>query len=229
MMTNPIVTVEDLRAEALTLLNAVADGDGLDPPVAALVRLAVHASVATLDGDGIDWTMRRALEAGATAAQVHETLVLVSGLGMHTLMEGSRRLASVLRENGDTSLDGPLDDTRIALRDRLEGNGGGYWRRFDRETPGFLDALLRLSPEAYEAFFTYCAVPWRMDALGALEKELLSLASDATPGHRYLPGLRVHVVNAIRLGAGRKAVLQALDIAATAPPHPGVPGHRTPA
>ena len=227
-MTNPIVTVEDVRAQTLTLLDGTADGDRLDPLLTALVALAVHASVPTLDADGMDQTMRRALEAGATAAQVHETLVLVSGLGVHTLMEGSRRLASVLRENGDTSLDGPLDDTRIALRDRLEGNGS-YWSRFDREVPGFLDALLRLSPEAYQAFFAYCAVPWHMGALSALEKELLSLASDATPTHRYLPGVRVHVANAIRLGAGRQAVLHTLDIAAKAPPHPGVPGHRRPA
>jgi hypothetical protein len=51
----------------------------------------------------------------------------------------------------------------------------------------------------------------------------MSMAADATPAHRYLPGVRLHLANAIRLGTGRRAVLHAFDIAAAAPPHPGIP------
>jgi hypothetical protein len=169
-----LVTVADVRVEALSLLDRVdglAYGDALDAPTAALVELAVHASVSTLDGDGIERNARRALDAGATPAQVHETLVVVSGLGVHSLMVGSRRVAGVLRERGDTTLDGPLDDDRAALRARLQGDDP-YWDDFEREVPGFLDALLRLSPEAYEAFFAYTAVPWRTGALRGRVKEL---------------------------------------------------------
>ncbi len=215
-------TVADVRAEALALLASVPDGDDLDPATVALITLAVHAAVSTLDGDGTDHAIRRALDAGATAAQVHETLVVVSGLGVHTLMEGSRRVADILRERGETALDEPLDADRTALRSRLQGDDP-YWDDFDREVPGFLDALLRLSPEAYEAFFAYTAVPWRTGAVRGRVKELMSLASDATPTHRYLPGVRLHLANAVRLGAGRTAALHALDIAAAAPLHMGVP------
>jgi hypothetical protein len=35
--------------------------------------------------------------------------------------------------------------------------------------------------------------------------------------------MRLHLANAVRLGVGRNAILQALDIAAAAPAHRGVP------
>lgn len=214
--------VEDVRAAALALLRSVPEGDPLDPVAASLITVAVHACVTTLDVDGTDRAIRLALDAGATAAQVHETLVVVSGLGVHTLMESSARLARIRRERGDTGLDKPLDEAGVALRSRLQGEDP-YWADFEREVPGFLDALLRQSPEAYEAFFAYTAVPWRTGTVRGLVKELMSLASDATPTHRYLPGMRMHLANAVRLGAGRAAVLHALDIAAAAPPHRGIP------
>ncbi|MCY1311013.1 hypothetical protein D9M70_612650 [compost metagenome] len=92
----------------------------------------------------------------------------------------------------------------------------------EQQVPGFLDALLRQSPEAFEAFFKYCAVPWKTAALRAYLKELISLAVDAAPSHRFMPGLRLHLANAVQLGVGRKAILQALAIAADAPLHRGI-------
>lgn len=220
--TGAVVTLDAVREEALTLLEEVREGPALDETTSALIAFAVRISVPTLDPESTQDWVARALDAGATAEQVHEAIVLVSALGVHSLMEGSRRLARVLRERGDTALDAPLDADRAALRLRLQGDDR-FWVDFEREVPGFLDALLRVSPEAYEAFFAYCAVPWRSGHLPALTKELISLASDATPAHRYLPGLRLHLANAVRLGAGRLAVLQALEIAAAAPQHRGVP------
>ncbi len=57
------------------------------------------------------------------------------------------------------------------------------------------------------------------------ERELVWLAVDATPTHRYLPGLRFHVACAASLGASRGQVLGALDRAAAAPAHVGVARH----
>lgn len=215
------VSVDDVREEALGLLDGTPEGDGLDPIAVALIELALRASVTAMDMEGASEAARRALDAGATSDQVHETLVLVSALGVHTLMEGSRRVADILRERGDASLSEPLDEHRAALWDRHVGDDP-YWQEMEREAPGFLDALVRLSPDAFEAFFVYCAVPWRGGALRAVTKELISLAVDGATTHRYLPGLRLHVRNAVALGAGRVAVLHALDLAAAAPSHPGL-------
>jgi alkylhydroperoxidase/carboxymuconolactone decarboxylase family protein YurZ len=213
------VRLDDVREEAEKLLTVVEDGEPMDERCAAFVRLAVHASVCTLDPTGTDAAIARALDAGATPEQVHETLVLVSALGVHTLMEGSRRLSAALRARGVPAP--PVDDDRAALRARLPGDDP-YWADFEREIPGFLDALLEHSPEAYEAFFAYCAVPWAGGTVRGRTKELVAMACDATPTHRYLPGMRLHLANAVRLGAGATAIRDALQIAATAPSHPGV-------
>ncbi|GAB3629936.1 hypothetical protein PTE30175_04921 [Pandoraea terrae] len=216
-----MVSLDDIRTEALALLRSVENGDPLNERTQALIELAVRASVTTLDMTGFERFAERALAAGASGAQIHEVLVLVSGLGVHSLMEGSRRLARLMRDRGHDAMTAPLDEQRSNLWAKHVGDDS-YWDSFEREVPGFLDALLRLSPEAFEAFFHYCAVPWKTGTLSAVTKELISMAVDATPTHRYLPGMRLHLLNAIRLGAGRSAILQALEIAAGGPSHCGV-------
>ena len=86
-----------------------------------------------------------------------------------------------------------------------------------------LDALLRLSPSGFEGFMRYGALPSQTKQLAPVVKEIISVAVDATPTHRYMPGLRLHLANAVAVGAGRNALLEAIDIAADAPAAPGVP------
>ncbi|SFB35560.1 Carboxymuconolactone decarboxylase family protein [Collimonas sp. OK607] len=216
-----MITLEEMRSEALSFLKSCEEGDELDEQTAALIGLAVRASVSTLDIEGIDAYIERAFKAGATPAQVHETLVLISGLGVHTLMVGSRRVALIAQEQGLIDGSTPLDPTRKMLWARYVGEDP-YWSVVEREAPGFLDALLRQSPEAFKAFFDYCAVPWKTGALPPVSKELISIAVDATTTHRYLPGMRLHLSNAVKLGVGCVAIMQALDIAAEAPDHAGI-------
>jgi alkylhydroperoxidase/carboxymuconolactone decarboxylase family protein YurZ len=135
-------------------------------------------------------------------------------------MQGARDLQVVLEERGEAD-EGPLDPRRQALWDKHVG-ADPYWEGFERAVPGFLESLVRQSPESFEAFFAICAVPWRMGNLPARTKELIALASDAMPAHRYLPGIRIHVAGALATGAGRRAVEEAIDIGAAAPEHKGV-------
>ena len=164
-----------------------------------LVELGVASSCAVLDDDGTREHARRALELGATPAQVTEVLVTVSVLGMHTLTSGVPVLADVLRDAGASEMTGELDDRRRALRERHVGDDG-YWDAFEAHLPGFLDGLLRLAPETFDLFFAYSALPWRSGALSARLKEQLYVAIDSTPTHVYVPGLRLHAANALRLG-----------------------------
>jgi alkylhydroperoxidase/carboxymuconolactone decarboxylase family protein YurZ len=215
-MSKRDLTLSDIRAEALAALSGTDDGESLDESTAALLRLAVR--VAAIDATGTRRFTERALDAGATAAQVTEALVLVSGIWMHALLEGCLGVGEVLRERGDPAMVDPLDERRAELwKRRVEEDP--YW---SNETPAFVEPLLRLTPDAYEAFFVYCAVPWKTRALELLTKELIALSVDATATHRYLPGVRMHVAGAMRLGAGRAAILETLDIAADAPGHRGV-------
>ena len=214
-----VASLAELRAEAVQQLTGVSDGDPLEERTRVLIEYAVCVALGSLDVSAARPYAERALDLGVSADQLHEILMLVSGLGVHTLMEGSRALGTVLRDRG---LGLPERD---ALRDRLwrENIGSApYWETFERHVPGFLDDLLSLSPEAFAAFVAYCAVPARTQHVDALTKELVSIAVDSTPMHRYLPGLRLHLDNALRLGAGRIQLLEAMDLGAAAPPHRGV-------
>lgn len=214
-------TLEDCRQIALAATAALPDGAALDAQAVALVELGVAAAVTSLDGDAIEAALARAFDAGASVAQVQEVIALVSGLGVHSLMASAVRVLEQAARRGLVDRQAPLDAEREALW-RAHVGDDPFWVGFEKEVPGFLDAMLRLSPDIFQAFFAYCAVPWQSGTVRPLVKELVALASDATPTHRFLPGLRVHLRNAIKLGAGRRAIVQTLEIAAAGPEHHGV-------
>ncbi|WP_226944550.1 carboxymuconolactone decarboxylase family protein [Pseudomonas sp. FME51] len=216
-----MILIADIDRVVKEELKEIEGGEPLSTLDVLLINLALRASPSVLDVNGIEEYTHLALDAGATAAQVHETLVLVSGLGVHTLMAGSPIVAAVLHERRDPSMAAPLDSRQQKLWSTYVGDDP-FWDSMEMEVPGFLQSLLRQSPDAFEAFFQYCAVPWKTAALRAYIKELISLAVDACPAHRFLPGLRLHLKNAIQLGVGRQAILQTLAIAAAAPVHEGV-------
>jgi alkylhydroperoxidase/carboxymuconolactone decarboxylase family protein YurZ len=213
------IDLAGLHEEVAELLTGAPPGEPLTAAARSLVEYAVCTSVTTLDLARARTAAERALDQGATPAQLHEVLTLVSGLGVHSLMEGSRDLADVVARRGE----GPpaVDEDRAELRERLLGSAP-FWDVFEGHVPGFLDALLRLSPVSFEGFIAYGALPARTRQVQPVVKEVISVALDALPNHRYLPGLRLHLENALRMGAGSTAINEALAIAAAAPEPPGV-------
>lgn len=214
------VSIADLRAEAEALIGGLPSGEALDARDAALVRLAAAVSVTTLDRNAISASIRHALDAGASVAQVQEIIALASGLGVHSLMVSAVSVLEEATARGLADPDAPLDPEQQRLWDQHVGTDP-FWEGFSDELPGFLEAMLRLSPDIFAGFFEYCAIPWRSGTVRAKVKELAALACDAAPSHRFRPGFRVHLKNAIKLGVGRAAIFQALDIAAAAPEHRG--------
>jgi alkylhydroperoxidase/carboxymuconolactone decarboxylase family protein YurZ len=216
-----MISVDQLYEDALSMLTAVADGDSLDGLSAAIIRFAVCVSPASLNPEDIHQSVEAALAAGANKAQIAEVMALVSGIGVHTLMVASKSVCQALEVQGESVLSTPLDTEREQLWAHYVGEDR-YWQQFERYVPGFLDSLLRLSVESFKGFFQYCAIPWKTAALPATTKELIALACDATPSHRYQPGMRLHIINAVKLGVGRVAIQEALAIAASAPEHEGI-------
>jgi alkylhydroperoxidase/carboxymuconolactone decarboxylase family protein YurZ len=214
-----MVTVHDLRRLAADA--AATAGDPLDPLDVRLIRLGVAVSVTSLDKGAIEAAVAGALTAGATTDQIQEIVSLVSGLGVHSLMASSRIIVDQARKAG-RQLDERFSDDQQRLWDKHVGTDP-FWVTFESELPGFLRAMLLLSSDQFVAFFDYCAVPWKGRYVRAKVKELTAMACDATPAHRFLPGFRVHLANAVALGAGRVAIEAALEIAAAAPPHRGTP------
>ncbi|WP_445785147.1 carboxymuconolactone decarboxylase family protein [Sphingorhabdus sp.] len=214
-------SVDDLYRLALTKLSAVAEGEQLALLDRALIRLGLAASVTALNPFSLSAEIDAAFDQGASPSQVQEVVVLVSGLGVHSLMLSAEKVLEAARHRGLLVNDDGLDEERSALWESRVGNDP-FWAEFEREIPGFLKAMLILSPDIFVGFFDYCAIPWKSGTVSAQTKELIAMASDATPDHRFGPGFRIHLGNAIKLGCSRKAILETLDIAAAAPPHRGI-------
>lgn len=204
-------TVAELRAEASERLFGLEPGPSLDPLQAALVRYGLAVSPACLNESAADAAAAQALAAGGTVAILHEVIVLVSGLGVHSLMAMSARLPPP--EVSNTS--------RSVLWQKYVGDSR-YWKQFETVLPDFLPALLAHSPAAFEGFFNYCMLPWTDRTLSSRTMELISLAVDACPPHRFGPGFRLHLENALSLGVSRRQIEETLDIAAVSGDHVGI-------
>ena len=212
-----MITLQDLDQMAR---DATSDlGEPLSPIELLLIRVGVAASVTSLDRTAIEGAVSDAFAAGATPGQIQEIVSLVAGLGVHSLMTTSVMIVEQARRAG-TPLSEELTAEQQALWDKHVGSDP-FWQGFEVELPGFLRSMLVLSPDQFTAFFEFCAVPWKSRQVRAKIKELTAMACDATPAHRFLPGFRLHLRNAVTLGAGSTAIAQAMEIAALAPDHQG--------
>ncbi|MGI9658288.1 MAG: carboxymuconolactone decarboxylase family protein [Gaiellaceae bacterium] len=206
------------REVALELLATATDGPGLDARMSALVGFAVAATPSTLDRDGIARHAAAALDAGSTVEELTEAMLLASAIGMHGLHEAPQVLSEVLKDRSDSLPE--LSGEAQSYRQRLLADR--YWQRLDGECPAFLDSTLRLSEQGFRSFVDYIAIPWESGPLAPKEKELIYVSIDTMPTHRYLPGMRFHIGNALALGATRQELIDVLDISAAAGPSRGI-------
>jgi alkylhydroperoxidase/carboxymuconolactone decarboxylase family protein YurZ len=205
--------IDPLAAAELARLVELGSGHALEPVDRELLRLALSVSPTHLWRPAVQTHVRGALDHGATAEQVTETLLLVSVLGMHSLTDGIPVLCEAMRERGEPLDAQVLDPEQEALRAELM-DGGEYWERFEAQMPSFLDGLLRVSPEAFRAFFLLSALPWRTTTVSPLVKELMYVAIDVSTTHLYEPGLRFHIDNALKLGATSEHLVEVFLLAA---------------
>lgn len=216
------IGLSQLRSQAIEATrNLPEEGEGLDSLSRALVHLGVAVSVTSLDRTAIAKSIEDALDAGASISQIEEIIALVSGLGVHSLMISQAMVFDAACNHALVDPATPLDSERQALWDRHVGDDP-FWAGFEKQNPGFLNAMLRLCPDLFVAFFDYCAVPWKIGSVRARIKELVAIACDAAPTHVFGPGFRVHLGNAIALGATKRQIMETLDIASTAPGHAGI-------
>jgi alkylhydroperoxidase/carboxymuconolactone decarboxylase family protein YurZ len=177
----------------------------LEPKVKEFVHLTVNAAATHLHEPGIRQHVRAALDLGATAQEVMEVLELTSTLGIHASNVGVPLLLQVLEEEGLRTGPAPLDDNQLRLKEEFLANRG-YWH----ET---WDGLLELDPELFATYLEFSSVPWRTGVLEPKVKEFVYTAFDASSTHLYAPGLKLHMRNAIRLGATTGELMEVLEIA----------------
>jgi alkylhydroperoxidase/carboxymuconolactone decarboxylase family protein YurZ len=176
----------------------------LDPKIKEFVYIAVDGAATHLYEPGLRAHLRRAIELGATKEELLEVLQLTSTLGIHACNIGVPILVEELGESGRTALP-QLTERHDRLRAEFEEKRG-YWHPFWNE-------LLQLDADFFESYLDFSSLPWTQGPLEAKVKELIYIAFDASATHLYVPGLRLHIQNALGYGATAQEVMEVLELA----------------
>lgn len=74
------------------------------------------------------------------------------------------------------------------------------------------DTFCELDPDFLEAYLAFRSVPQRNGPLPQKIKELILIAINAATTHLYGPGVRRHIQNALRAGATKEEILEAIQL-----------------
>ena len=140
-----------------------------------------------------------------------EVLELSATLGIHAANAGVPILLEVLAETGDAPDVFDLDARQQQLKADFEANRG-YWNPI-------WDGVLKLSPDFFEAYLEYSSVPWKHGVLAPKVKELIYCAFDCSATHLWLPGLKLHMRNALGYGATPLEIMEVIQIASVLGAH----------
>jgi alkylhydroperoxidase/carboxymuconolactone decarboxylase family protein YurZ len=176
----------------------------LENKVKAFISLTACAAATHLYAPGIREHLDAAIRYGATREELIEVLELASTVGIHASNVGVPVLLEVLEEEGMRQGPTPLDARREALKRSFIENRG-YWH-------ASWEGLLELDPDLFEAYVDFSSVPWRTGVLEPKIKELMYCAFDAAATHLYVPGLKLHMRNALRYGATAEEIMEVLEI-----------------
>lgn len=195
----------DYAAIAKAFADAPWNSDSLAPKIKALVCVAANATTTQLYAPATRVYIRLALSLGASAAEVMEVLQLASTIGIHACTLGVPLLVGEIDPSGErrrAEFDG--DPRRVSLKaDFVEARG--YWN-------DVWDGLLWLDPEYFRAFTDFSSAPWRNGPLEPKVKEFIYIAVDATTTHLFELGTRIHIRNALKLGATGQEIMAVLQL-----------------
>lgn len=170
----------------------------------ALIALSASTAATHLYAPGIRRQVRNALDAGASTDEIMEVLALTATLGIHACNIGVPLLLEVLEEAGQRSGPEPLTARQEQLKSDF-ARDRGYWHTF-------WDGLLELDPDLFEGYLDFSAYPWRHGVLTPKMKEFIYCAFDAAATHLYVPGLKMHMKNALGYGATKEELMEVLEI-----------------
>jgi alkylhydroperoxidase/carboxymuconolactone decarboxylase family protein YurZ len=212
-LISEVADLDEFRKSAWTSLPVASDywrapmeSSHLTARMKELVLLGMHASATSLNTDGVERHIRRAVAAGATAEEIIDVLITIVALANHALYFSVPILQEELRKRGDDA-DGTDEfdpDFEAAKQAFIESRG--FWNS-DRE------AIARLMPEYYQALDAVSTESWNNGKLTTKEREFVCIGIDCTVTHNYEPGLRRHIRNALDLGATQGEILEIFQLA----------------
>ena len=179
--------------------------EGLEPKVREFVYIAIDASTTHLYDPGTKIHMENACRYGATPAEILEVLELVSMQGLHSSTVGAGILLEELAAaGGDNPGARALTPAEEALKARFVEARGDWDERWD--------AILRLSPDYFEAALGFLHAPWVSGTLSPKVREIVYLAIAAATTHLHEPAIRLHVRNALKHGASAREIMEVFEL-----------------
>ncbi|KAL4939235.1 hypothetical protein BDV06DRAFT_231149 [Aspergillus oleicola] len=196
--------------ESYLKLRGAAQGRGYLPPkIQEFVYIAVAACTTHIHPEAIRAHIQAALAVGATADEIAEVIGLTYLVGIHTVTLGAPILLELMAEEGiDFKLDSKEAEHLAHERERIKASfirSRGFWT--DTWNP-----LLELDPTFFEAYTEFSAKASASETLEPKYRELIVCAFDAATTHLYGRGTRIHMRNALRLGATPNEIMEMLEI-----------------
>jgi alkylhydroperoxidase/carboxymuconolactone decarboxylase family protein YurZ len=178
----------------------------LSSKVKELLYIAIDSSTTHMYEPGLRIHIRNALGYGATRDEIMEVFQLTSVLGVHTMTMGVPALLDAMRaagRGGDIETGELSPEQKRMKADFIAARG--YWSEM-------WDGVLTLSPDYFEAYSEFSAVPWKHGTLEPKIKEFIYIAIDSATTHLYEPGTRIHMENALKLGATPTEIMEVLAL-----------------
>jgi alkylhydroperoxidase/carboxymuconolactone decarboxylase family protein YurZ len=134
-----------------------------------------------------------------------EVYQLTSSIGVHAVTMGVPALLDAMQQAGMPDVTAQrLSQRQEQLKAAFIANRG-YWSPL-------WDGVLALSPDFFEAYSEFSSVPWKTGSLEPKIRELVYIAVDAAATHMYETGTRIHMENALRVGATPEEIMEVLAL-----------------
>jgi alkylhydroperoxidase/carboxymuconolactone decarboxylase family protein YurZ len=181
--------------------------DRLPVVLRELVLLALAASPAVSNREGVKRQIARAKAAGASVGEVLGVLHAIIGVGNHPIYSAIPLLLSVLHDEGrELGYANDVEERLAALKDEARRKLG-YWN--DQR-----DELARVMPDYFEGLMSLFLEPGEgRQSLSTKDRELIYIAVDCHASHLFEPGLKLHFRNALRAGATPQEIIAVLGLA----------------
>ncbi|KAE8331447.1 carboxymuconolactone decarboxylase [Aspergillus sergii] len=179
----------------------------LPPKVQEYIYIAVAACSTHIHAPAIRAHIQSAISLGATAEEITEVLGLTYLVGIHTVTLGAPLLLELIDELGiskETLQSPKLDQKRLQIKEDFIRRRG-FWT--DTWNP-----LLELDPIFFESYADFSALATRGTTLDPKYREIIICAFDAATTHLYGRGTRIHMRNALNLGATVEELMEMLEI-----------------
>ena len=177
----------------------------LSPKVQEFIYIAVAACTTHIHAPGVRAHIQAALAVGATSDEIMEVIGLTYLVGIHTLTQSVPILMELMEElKIEGASDFVLDEKRKRIKEEFVKERG-FWT--DTWNP-----LLHFDPDYFNAYVGLSSLPAKTGFLTPKDRELITCAFDAATTHLYNRGTKIHMRNALKLGATPAEVMEMLEI-----------------